>query len=193
YFNKMLLYSFYAYGEANYKAGFNSIIAAYFQELLWIMELQNTAWVSPCIHSKLTDKKDSASFEPYCPMRIIVGIGPVKFKLDCETLEIEGGEGIVGSLEMDLSSGEFTVGVGAGLTLAAGPFDAGVSEKFIFSFDSQHNLCDFGLKMEAGVEAEAGPLSFERTISGTLTVESGIEAAATDIITGKENEIEFAP
>lgn len=191
YFNRELFFSYYAFGDAHYEAAFYSAIEGYFQELLWITELQPYQFIQPCVHSKFNDKADSAGLKISCPMKFIIKAGIMKFKFDCKSFEIEGGEGIVGSLEADMRSGEFTVGVGVGMGMNTSPVDVGLSEKFIFKFDSQHNLADIGMKMEGGVEGSAGPLVFERTISGTLTLKSGVQGSATDLVTG--HEVSFKP
>lgn len=191
-YNKILFYSFYMYDERTYAQVFHSTINSFFGVLRSLNDLQPLYFAtSRCGNKKVTYYKDTLIFEPFCPFSISASLVAAKLKFDCKSFEIEGGEGLVGSFEYDLKTGESTFGIGAGFNLEWGIFEAGVTEKMIFKFDSKHNLVDVGAEVELGVEAKIGPLIIDRNIKETITIESGVQGTYTDMITG--HDVDFFP
>ncbi len=191
-YNRILMYSYFMYDDITYTEVFHSTVSSFFGTLRGFNEIQPLHYAtSRCGNIKVKSQKDSLVFEPFCPFSITASLMVAKLKFDCKTFEMEAGEGIVTSLEYNLKTGETTFGIGTGLNLEAGIFEAGITEKFIFKFDKNKNLLDVGLEMEGGIEAKVGPLIIDRNIKGSLCVESGVQGTYTEMISG--HDVDFFP
>lgn len=155
---------------------------------------------------KMVIKSDCAAFEPlakkegvlkewedeYCAnFKGKIGIGPAKMTWTCNSWGIEGGEGIVGEIEMNFTAnGEFeafTIGAGLGETWSIGDdkivkIEAGVSIKEFIKIGPDKTsgkwaVNDFGMKSEAAIEGSIGSIGGEIKIAElSVAVNAGLEA-----------------
>lgn len=155
---------------------------------------------------KMIMKSDCAAFEPlakkesvlkewedeYCAnFKGKLGIGPVKVFATCNSWGIEGGEGIVGELEMkfrnDGSFEDLTLGAGLGVNWHLGKegiieTELGVSVKEFIKIGpdkatGKWTVKDAGVKAEIAGEAGIGKVSVEeKVLEISLAVNAGLEA-----------------
>lgn len=155
---------------------------------------------------KMVMKSDCAAFEPlakkegvlkewedeYCAnFKGKIGFGPLKTTWTCSSWGIEGGEGIVGEIEMNFTAnGEFeafTIGAGLGETWSIGDdkivkMEAGVSIKEFIKIgpdktSGKWGVKDFGIKSEAALEGSIGNTGGEiKILELSVAVNAGLEA-----------------
>lgn len=188
--NQMIYWSAFLMNKEEYKEYYLRTGADFIEQLSRMDELQllyptpeNISYSCNGLSRPDTKKpeKDSAIEAPNCPLKLEVPLGAAKFKIDCETFSIEGGELLQGSIEKNFRTGEMTVFVGLGATLyekggvseiGAG-FEAGVKGGIFITTDEKGNVIDYGDKFEAGIEAGLGPFTSEAKVTGVLGMESG--------------------
>ncbi len=132
---------------------------------------------------KKKEKKDSAEIpDADCPLKIEIPMGAAKFKLDCESWEIEGGEVITGSFEKNYKTGEITMFVGLGVAFyEKGGLIKGVGGGVEFEakggvflrLGKDLSVIDCGDKVEISGSGGIGPIMSEAKITGILGMESG--------------------
>ncbi|XVJ65173.1 MAG: tetratricopeptide repeat protein [Lacibacter sp.] len=132
---------------------------------------------------KKKEKKDSIAIpEADCPLKLEVPVGAAKFKMDCESWEIEGGEGLVGSFERNYKTGEITIFVGVGVDLySKGGIIKGIGGGVEFEakggiflkLGKDLSVIDCGDKVEVGGSIGIGPIMTEAKMTGVLGMESG--------------------
>ncbi|MGZ8558808.1 MAG: hypothetical protein ACXWWC_10760 [Chitinophagaceae bacterium] len=118
-----------------------------------------------------------------------IGFGPGKVAWTCNSWTIEGGEGIVGEMEMTYAEGgsieEFTIGAGFGETWSVGDgkvvkmeASASVREFIKIGPDKttgKWSVNDFGAKAEVAVEGTIGKVSAEAKIMEvSIAVNAGV-------------------
>ncbi|MBS4063610.1 MAG: tetratricopeptide repeat protein [Chitinophagaceae bacterium] len=131
---------------------------------------------------KRKEKKDSVEIpDADCPLKLELPVGAAKFKSDCESWEIEGGEGIVGSFEKNYKTGEITIFVGlgvefyskGGIAQVGGGVELEAKGGLFIKFGKDLSITDYGDKAEVGGSAAIGPIMTEAKITGILGMESG--------------------
>jgi tetratricopeptide (TPR) repeat protein len=88
-----------------------------------------------------------------CPVSINIPLGVGDISISCESLSIDMGEGIMGGLEYEFSSGQTTMYIGAGVQAELGVVSFEASATQFISFDSNFNVTDIGNKVSAGASA----------------------------------------
>ncbi len=136
-----------------------------------------------------SDKK--ASFKDIdCPVSINIPLGVGDVKVNCETLSVNMGEGIIGGMEYEFSSSQTTmyIGVGAQAELGVVSFEASATQ--FVTFDSDFNVTDIGNKLSAG--ASAMDISSTLGLNGasvqgeaTFGVNSGLRVSAGASVLGQ--------
>jgi tetratricopeptide (TPR) repeat protein len=125
-----------------------------------------------------------------CPVSINIPLGVGDIKLSCESFSVDMGEGIMGGLEYEFSSGQTTmyIGVGAQAELGVVSFEASATQ--FISFDSDFNVTDIGNKVSAG--ASAMEISSTLGLNGasvqgeaTFGVNSGLKVSADASVLGQ--------
>jgi len=130
--------------------------------------------------------------EKFCPVKLSLGMGPVKMGMSCNTLTIGGGEGVVGEVEVKLNENwdrvdEVTLSGGLGTTWNLGASDiakieAGAASKVFIKTvrnkaTGKWELNDAGTKNEATISGTAGTVEMEiKMIEITVGVHSGVTA-----------------
>ena len=105
------------------------ILSEYQTAFTWPMQwsgLMAGAWRGECkvpveespAKGKANVKKKRADKCPFPP--VFVGIGVLSIEFDCEKFKIQGGEGIIGSLEVDMARHEVHMWVGVGVSAKIG-------------------------------------------------------------------------
>ncbi len=108
-----------------------------------------------------------------CPVNIKLPAGKAgSFKINCKTMELEGGELLKLGYEKDLKTGEFSLAFGLGMDANTGVLNAGAKGLMFFKFASDFTPIDMGMKGEAGIEAELFIFSVDEKITGTMGVGS---------------------
>ncbi|MEQ1799499.1 MAG: tetratricopeptide repeat protein, partial [Lacibacter sp.] len=155
---------------------------------------------------KMVMKSDCSSFEPlamkdgilkewedeYCAnFKGKLGIGPAKITWTCNSWGIEGGEGIVGEIEMNFADDgtfeEFTIGAGLGETWSIGDdkivkMEASGSIKEFIKIgpdktSGKWGVKDFGMKSEATLEGSIGNIGGEiKILELSVAVNAGLDA-----------------
>lgn len=120
-----------------------------------------------------------------------VSIDVVKLTFNCNSIGIEGGEGLIGDLELsfhnDGSFNEFTIGAGIGANFNLGEvgiaeIEAGVSVKDFIKLGPDRNgnwgVKDVGVKAEGTIAVKAGGNEIEvKVIETTMAVNAGVSAS----------------
>ena len=127
--------------------------------------------------SKIDSTKVPNKKEPSCPFEnhpLSLGLGPAAFTLDCESIEVEGGEGIIGAAKYNYKTKETTGFIGGGYEARLGVEQLGVTAEakagFFFTADQNGNITDGGAKASLGAAANLGP--------ATTTAEVELRASA---------------
>jgi tetratricopeptide (TPR) repeat protein len=126
---------------------------------------------------------------PPCPFKnseFVAGAGPVSITINCESVEVEGGEGIIGAAKYNFKKKETTLFLGVGFEARLGAKSLGgdVAAKAggFVTFDQNNNVTDGGIKSDitAGAHVGAGTLSTKVEFTGSAVtgpdVEIGIQA-----------------
>lgn len=113
-----------------------------------------------------------------------IGLGVVSLTGDCDKLELEGGEGLIGSLTYKVGGprwfvdDELTVFAGVGAKAAGGPAD--ISAKlgpYItvgFDKDGYPTIKDYGVRSEGEAVLPLGPVTLGGKVEARLSGESGV-------------------
>jgi tetratricopeptide (TPR) repeat protein len=114
--------------------------------------------------SKVDSTKVPKKKEPSCPFEktpFSFGGGAATATLDCESIEVEGGEGIVGAAKYNFKKKETTLflGVGYEARLGTDQLGAGAAGKVggYATFDQNGNVTDGGVKANISAGTHAGP------------------------------------
>ncbi|HSU29536.1 MAG TPA: tetratricopeptide repeat protein [Chitinophagaceae bacterium] len=118
YFNDMAFWSYVAsVDDHHYKSIFYSLVSQFIGVLVEI----NTGYFykacKPMEEAEKKTKEDISVVVPDCfiPGKVELPLGALKVELSCESYKIEAGEGLIGKLEYDRGSGDFTLGFGVGV------------------------------------------------------------------------------
>ena len=172
--------SFLLNGDA-YQSYFYGEVHEFYGELSGFSQLQNfTANCDFIYHYCKNYKEELAKIkleeideQLSCPINLKVPAGKVaSFKINCRSMELEGGELLKLSFERDNKTGEFSLAFGLGLDANTGLFNAGAKGQMYFKFASDFTPIDMGLKGEAGIEAELFIFSMDEKVTGTMGVGS---------------------
>ncbi|MFN8254904.1 MAG: tetratricopeptide repeat protein [Bacteroidales bacterium] len=132
-----------------------------------------------CDESEITkESKKKVEFKtPQCKtFNIPLGVGSIE--LGCDKFKASGGEGIVGELGLDFSTGQVTIGMGVGFEANTGVFNISQKDLAFVEFNTDNmSVTDFGSK--ASVELSAGkvlePIGVN-VVGIEGTVQSGFES-----------------
>ena len=133
---------------------------------------------------------------PFKDSKFKLGLGACSAGLDCESIELECGEGIIGSGKWNYKNKEFTgfIGVGTKANFGIGPNRKGpikaLNESFNAEFEAKGGLqlsfnksgqvIDGGIKTEFGAKVNAGAYSAGGTYEVTATAATGINGQYTN-------------
>jgi len=167
YFNDMAFWYYVgSIDDHQYKSAFYSLVS---QFLLVLADINTTHFYNPCgdNEGKDPDKiKDAEIEEPDCfiPGKVELPLGALKLELSCESYKLEAGEGLVGKLEYNRSSGDFTLAFGVGASvprvfyktpgLELGLVGEAKSQLYI-TFDKRGTPTDLGILWESELKLEA--------------------------------------
>jgi tetratricopeptide (TPR) repeat protein len=133
---------------------------------------------------------------PFKDSKFKLGMGVCSAGLDCESIELECGEGLIGAGKWNYKNKEFTgfIGVGTKANFGIGPnrkgpikelnesFNAEFEAKggFQLTFNKQGQVIDGGIKTEFGAKVNAGSYSAGGTYEITATAATGINGQYTN-------------
>lgn len=170
--------SFLLYGDA-YLSYFYSEVHGFYDLLNGFSQMQNLhptpGWIySTCKNYKAELAKiklEEIEEKISCPINIKLPAGKAaSFKINCKTMEIEGGELLKLSFERDLKTGEFSLAFGLGMDINTGLLSAGIKGLTYLKFAGDFTPIDMGMKGEAGIEAQLFIFTVEEKITGTMGV-----------------------
>jgi|GEM_PF-2101045 len=107
-----------------------------------------------------SNKSDDKTKSPECEIDYEVPFIVGKFKLNCEELEFEAGEGLVFKMAKNYKTMQTTLSIGAGFkfetkgnwgVFKAG-FDASIDQSFYATWNAKNSLTDFGMAIKAATE-----------------------------------------
>ncbi|MBI4736233.1 MAG: tetratricopeptide repeat protein [candidate division NC10 bacterium] len=106
---------------------------------------------------------------PPCPFKkpLSVSLAIVSFSLDCEKVRIEGGEGLLVSLQRDFTKHETTMGIGVGAGVGGGVASGSAKIMVEVTTDGE-NVTDVGLSASVGTSLGLG---------GTIQSELGAQVS----------------
>lgn len=146
---------------------------------------QNTAAMY-CNGTELEYKKPKTdsleAWDEDCPLKVEIPIVVAKAKMDCESWEIEGGEGLMGSLEKNYRTGEITIFVGLGAAFyekggiikgVGGGVEGELKGGVFVKFGRDLSVIDCGDKAEVAISGGIGPIIGEAKATGILGMQSG--------------------
>lgn len=172
--------SFLLNGDA-YLAYFYSEVQGFYDLLNGFSQMQNLyptpGWIySTCKNYKAELEKmklEEIEEKIACPVNIKLPAGKAaSFKINCKTMEIEGGEILKLGFERDLKTGEFSLAFGLGMDVNTGLLNAGGKGMMFFKFAGDFTPIDMGIKGEAGIEAQLFIFTVDEKITGTMGVGS---------------------
>ena len=152
--------------DHEYKAEFYGLVSEF---LLVLADINTTHFYTPCSDNENKDPnkvKDVEIEEPDCfiPGKVELPLGAVNLELSCESYKLEAGVGLIGKLEYNRSSGDFTLAFGVGASvprvfyktpgLALGLVGEAKSQLYI-TFDKLGTPTDLGILWEAEFKLEA--------------------------------------
>ncbi len=172
--------AFLTKGDA-FKAIVAAKVSAFFSQIYALSMLQKLdprpSWI---FRDCRNNKEDAKHFKlqqmrenPDCPLSIkitVENLGSAKF--NCDGLEIEGGQIAKISFEVDARTGEFTIGFGVGWDDDMLLVGVGAKLMGYFKFDKDFHPIDVGMKGEAGVEVNIGPINAEEKITAAMGISS---------------------
>ncbi len=191
------------YWEPQSKSSFPTIERDYLKDISIILSNYPIVSKTECsdydpLTEKLTEKQGSLQEweDEYCAnFKMKYGIGAVKVFATCNSWGVEGGEGVVGDLEVkysdDGSFEDFTIGAGFGETWNVGKenfagIEASASIKEFIKFGKSKStnaweVKDFGLKSEITLEGRLGKVSSEiKILEISASVNAGINVGGVD-------------
>ena len=180
-------------GDA-YTAYFNGEVNEFYGSLIKFSELQNVYPTPEWIYNGCKNykkelekiKKEEILEKLECPVNIKFSTAPGSFKINCKTMEVEGGELLKLGFERDLKTGEFSLAFGLGLDINTGFINTGAKGQMFFKFGRDFMPIDMGLKGEAGIEAQLFIFTMDEKLTGTMGI-SSINVDAVHL--GKETNL----
>jgi tetratricopeptide (TPR) repeat protein len=150
-----------------------------------LQDINTTEFIFPCTSK---DKSSATATElkieePDCfiPGKVELPLGVVNLELSCETYKLEAGVGLVGKLEYNRSSGDFTLAFGVGASvprvfyktpgLALGLEGEAKSQLYI-TFDKLGTPTDLGILWESELKLEANMSEVKYSVG----IEEGLTA-----------------
>ncbi len=174
---------------------FPSIERDYLKDIAGILSEYKLVMKSDCSVFEPLAKKDGILKEwedEYCAnFKGKIGLGPAKLTWTCNSWGIEGGEGIVGEIEINFADNgafeEFTIGAGLGETWSIGDdkivkMEASGSIKEFIKIgpdktSGKWGVKDFGMKSEITLEGSIGNIGGEiKIIELSVAVNAGLDA-----------------
>ncbi len=178
FFNDMAYWSYVgSIDDHHYKSIFYSLVSQFIGVLVEI----NTGYFykacQPMEEAEKKSRKDIEIDDPNCyiPGKMELPLGVFKLEMSCESYKLEVGEGLVGKIEYDRGSGDFTLAFGVGgsvprVLLKAGEAEIGLvaeaKSQLYIVFDKQGHPSDLGILWEAELKLEAamGEVKYSNTI-----------------------------
>lgn len=128
----------------------------------------------------------------YLTPKIEFDLGAFKMEVSCETYKLEAGEGLVGKMEYDRTSGSTTLAFGVGAAVPRVLFKGGgvaagiegeAKSQLYITFDNKGTPTDLGVLWEAELKAvlEGGG------VKGSIGLEEGLTAGFGSGVQMKEN------
>ena len=184
YFNDMAFWYYVgSIDDHQYKSAFYSLVS---QFLLVLADINTTHTYTPCGENENDDKGKAKEVEIeeedcFIPGKVELPLGALKLELSCESYKLEAGEGLVGKLEYDRSSGDFTLAFGVGASvprvfyktpgLEVGLVGEAKSQLYI-TFDKRGTPTDLGILWETELKLEANMSEVKYSVG----VEEGLTA-----------------
>lgn len=187
YFNDMAFWYYVgSIDDHQYKATFYSLVSEFMSVLA---DINTTHFYIPCGQNEETKpgKTEDLTVEDadcFIPGKFELPLGVVKLELSCESYKLEAGEGLVGKIEYDKATGDFTVALGVGASvprvfyktagLEVGLVGEAKSQIYI-TFDKLGHPSDLGILWEAELklEANAGEKKYSLGLEEGLTAGFG--------------------
>jgi hypothetical protein len=123
---------------------------------------------------------------PPCPFqqkKLSLGVGMCSAGIDCESVELECGEGLIGGAKWNYKNKELTaiVGIGAKADFGAGSASVSLEAKSTVgvTFNSKNQIIDIGGSASAGVSATLGVIQANQAVGIDITAVSGINTSRT--------------
>lgn len=123
---------------------------------------------------------------PPCPFqnkKLSLGVGICSAELDCESVKLECGEGVIGGGKWNYKNKELTAIVGIGAKANFGLQAASVSleakSTLGVTFNSKNQIIDISGSAGAGVSATLGVIQANQAVDVNITAVSGINAGRT--------------
>ncbi len=181
YTNQLLYWNAFLFSDTAYQSYFNSEVQGFYDILNGFSQMQKLNGLPDWIYGNCKNYKEAlAEIELEemeaklgCPINIKLPAAVLgSFKINCRSMELEGGELVKFGFERDFKTGEFSLALGMGLDANTGLFSAGAKGLMFFKFDGDFNPIDMGMKGELGVEAELFIYSMDEKLTGTMGVGS---------------------
>jgi len=195
--NQSLYWWAFLLNEAQYKIYFHNYVSDFFVAMHDYDQMQNLHPTPLLITTSCKNVKEPVKVKPLkdtllpeieidCPVKIEIPMGAGKVKWDCKTIEVEGGELIMGGFERDRRTGEMTIFIGLGFeffgkgTMIGGAEGGGKVGSFV-KIGNDLSIIDGGNKAEIGGEIGIGPFVAEQKITGVMGMQSGIKVERTGV------------
>jgi hypothetical protein len=153
--------------DRQYHSYFYNLVKEY---VIILQQIVTTKIIKPgCNLEELEEEaKKEYEFEmEHCPLNVEIPIAELehgkfegfaaKVNLDCEALELEVGEGLIGNVSHNLQTGSSTLAFGAGLSAdvpVVKMISAGVKMQFYITFDRSGGFSDLGVLWEAEMDVK---------------------------------------
>jgi len=184
YFNDMAFWFYVgSVDDHQYKAEFYGLVS---QFLNLLAEINTTHFYTPCMAMEDGEgnvKKAEAIEEPDCfiPGKVELPLGAFKLELSCESYKLEAGEGLVGKVEYNRSSGDFTLAFGVGAAVPRVLYktpglkvelEGEAKSQLYITFDKQGTPTDLGILWESELKLVADMSEVKYSVG----VEEGLTA-----------------
>ncbi|MDP3643817.1 MAG: hypothetical protein Q8S54_11580 [Bacteroidota bacterium] len=126
---------------------------------------------------------------PFKDKKLKIGLGVCSAGLDCESVEAECGEGMIGGVKWNYKKKEMTLFGGAGLKgdfgVEGSSASAGAKTGFELTFNNKNQVIDVGYKTEVGASASLGNFEAGQTLEVKMTAATGIDINRTNELSSK--------
>ncbi|MFZ4770169.1 MAG: tetratricopeptide repeat protein [Ferruginibacter sp.] len=181
YTNQLLYWNAFLFSDTAYQSYFNSEVQGFYDVLNGFSQMQKLYPTPDWIYGNCNNYKEALveieleemEAKLGCPINIKLPAAKLgSFKINCKSMELEGGELLKLGFERDMKTGEFSLAFGLGMDVNTGLLNAGAKGLMYFKFASDFSPIDMGLKGEAGIEAELFIFSVDEKLTGTMGVGS---------------------
>lgn len=205
--------SFWLYLSTVTKTQFKELFARYAASYLaWIRGLSELSWPAfrYCGDKDFPKQnKEVSAGEPECPVNLEILVGVGKININCESFELELGEGVLFGYEKNFKTGTSTIAFGAGVSIGIfemifntstgmeipyAPLELGAKQQFYITFDRDNSISDLGVLWEAeadikGMNKPDAKVNMKLgMMSGTLEIDEGPLKPIADKIFGIQPE-----